>query len=207
MIINEPSWVGWEVLSHPLHRQEEDWEPQGHPSVSITLPNDSSSSLKSMCTHIWAHKVTLLYYRVTVHRKNHRKHLLKTRYSFHLQKVEVSKFYLTPLMMGTFSPKHFTLRLDDPSNSAVASSLAKDLLKMSLLSTGFTRRQFRRRRKKSLRMCLLSCFLLPQKLKQYFTVKEKDKDKVLGWNLKFVVVHIIIVNPSQTLRFKKKKCF
>lgn len=41
MIINEPSWAGREALSHPLHRQEEDWEPQGHPTVSITLPNDS----------------------------------------------------------------------------------------------------------------------------------------------------------------------
>lgn len=49
MIINEPSWVGREALSHPLHRQEEDWEPQGHPTVSITLPNNSSPSFT--CTY------------------------------------------------------------------------------------------------------------------------------------------------------------
>lgn len=50
MIINEPSRVGREALSHPLHRQEEDWEPQGHPTVSISLPNDSSCSLT--CTNV-----------------------------------------------------------------------------------------------------------------------------------------------------------
>ena len=56
MIINEPSWIGREALSHPFHRQEEDWEPQGHPSVSIILPNDFSPSLTR--THVCAHVPT-----------------------------------------------------------------------------------------------------------------------------------------------------
>lgn len=57
MIINEPSWVGREALSYPLHRQEEDWEPQGHPTVSITLPNDfsCSSTYTHACAHTSAH--------------------------------------------------------------------------------------------------------------------------------------------------------
>lgn len=51
MIINEPSWVEWEALSHLFYWQEEDWEPQGHSTVSITLPNDSSCSLSCMRSH------------------------------------------------------------------------------------------------------------------------------------------------------------
>lgn len=101
MIINEPSWAGREALSHFFHRQEEDWEPQGHPTVSITLPNDSLCSLSLTHPCVFSQKK---WHEEPHNTKRFEKHQLRSPHWF-------SQFYQIKPHGCIFEPSHISISI------------------------------------------------------------------------------------------------